>query len=277
MANDSRLIGDVIARNEGSRIAYYRTVLLDDVNLWDDHWACNVGTNLREYYQAYLRGYLGHGQLQRAFLKHLPRGSIVLEGGCGMGQHAVALRARGYNCIGIDFAARTIERVKNYLPDLPLEVGDICQLNFKDESVGAYISLGVMEHFKDGPYCALKEALRVLKKNGILLVSVPQAFQWRRAGSLAEGSQLPENALFYQYAFSSSEFRTILTNLGFHIVAEYGYGSHFAFRIQFNKFRSLLKRFPRLAHLDLIMDRTPLGRNLARMRLYIAKKGLSDA
>jgi len=263
---------NIFARYENNRIVYYRIDSSIGADLWDNHWGDNISINLNEYYRAYLKGYLGRGQLRHVFLKHLPKHGLILEGGCGMGQYVVALRARGYNCIGLDFAAKTVKRVKSVLPDLPIKVGNVCDLSLGNESIDAYISLGVMEHFEDGPSRALKEAQRVLKRNGLLLVSVPQAFHWRKAASSPENTMLPENALFYQYAFTSWEFRTILINSGFQVIAEYGYGSHFAFRIRFEKFRSLLKRFPRLAYLDLLMDRTPIGRNLARMRLFVARK-----
>lgn len=263
---------NVFARNEGDRIVYYRIASLTEAKFWDEHWGCNTSVDLREFYRPYLRGYLGYGNLRHIFLKHLPRYGLILEGGCGMGQHVVALRARGYNCFGVDFASKTVERVKSYLPDLPVETGDICHLNLNDESIDAYISLGVVEHFQEGPYDALKEALRVLKKNGVLIVSVPQAFRWRRLNASPEGTALPDNASFYQYAFSPKEFRTILINSGFQVAAEYGYCSHFAFKLRFKMFKKLLGRFPRLARMELLFDRTPVGRNLSQMRLYVARK-----
>lgn len=272
MKNISNVSENDFKRIEGSRIVYYRFRTSIDSELWDDHWGDNISRNLNEYYQAYLKGYLGRGQLRHVLLKHLPKKGLILEGGCGMSQYVVALRGRGYNCIGIDYAVKTIERVKSVLPDLPVEVEDVCDLSMRNESIDAYISLGVMEHFEDGPARALKEAQRVLKGNGLLLVSVPQIFNWRKAASFPENTPLPANALFYQYAFTSGEFRTILINSGFQVIAEYGYGFHFALRVRFEKYRSLLKRFPRLAHLDLLMDRTPMGRNLARMRLFVARK-----
>lgn len=263
---------DILARMEAERIAYYRLDAKLEAELWDEHWGSNVKSDLNHFYLPYLRSYLGYGQLRHIFLKYLPRAGLILEGGCGMGQHVVALRARGYNCFGVDFAPKTVERVKRALPDLPVETGDICNLNLKSESIDAYISLGVVEHFQEGPQTALKEAARVLKDKGLLLVSVPQAFKWRRLQALPEKSELPKEAVFYQYAFSPSEFREFLKNAGFRVIVEYGCGSHFALRIRYDLFRKLLTRFPRLAHLDLLLDRTPIGRDIARMRMYVAEK-----
>ncbi|MBM2832893.1 MAG: putative 3-demethylubiquinone-9 3-O-methyltransferase [Candidatus Brocadiaceae bacterium] len=263
---------DILARKEAERIAYYRLDTKLEAELWDDHWGSNVRSDLQPFYLPYLRGYLGYGQLRSVFLRHLPRMGLILEGGCGMAQHVVALRARGYNCFGVDFAPKTVERVKSLLPDLPVETGDICNLNLKSGSIDAYISLGVVEHFQEGPQTALKEAARVLKAKGLLLVSVPQAFKWRRLQALSENSELPKEAVFYQYAFSPSEFRGFVKNAGFRVIAEYGTGSHFALRIRYDLYRKLLTRFPRLAYMDLLLDRTPIGRDIARMRMYVAEK-----
>lgn len=260
------------ARKEGHRIAYYQINSPTGAEFWDNHWSSNTSENILNFYRPYLKGYLGYGTLRHVFLKYLPRKGLILEAGCGRGQYVAALRSRGYNCIGVDFAEKTIEMVKKYLPDLPVKVGDVRELKLKDESLNGYISLGVVEHFKEGPSDALKEAFRTLKKEGILIISVPQAFLWRKKAAFPEESPLPENAMFYQYAFSPEEFRTLLEDAGFRIIAEYGYGTHFAFRIRFGWFRYLLKILPYIVYIDLIMDRTAIGRNLARMRLYVARK-----
>ena len=277
--NDNLKITDnTFARNEGSRIAYYHINSAVKADFWSNHWTINAPTVLKDLYHHYRYGYRRYEQVQRTFLKHLPREGIILEGGCGLGQYVNALRSRGYNCIGVDFSSKVVEMVKAIYPDMPIIVDDICRLSgFETGSVAAYISLGVMEHFQDGPHEALKEALRVLRRNGVLIISVPLAFRWRRLSVHPEGTPLPDNACFYQYAFAPEEFRDLLINSGFRIQAEYGYALHYAFRLRFKFIRNLLRRFPQLAHIDLLIDRIPIGVNLARMRLYVAIKEDFDA
>ena len=262
-------LNKVFSRCEGTRIAYYRRNFSHGENFWDEHWQDNIS---KEYYRPYLKGYLGHGQVKNVFLKFLPRHGLILEAGCGTARYVIALRARGYNCLGIDYAVNTIERVKNYFPGLPVESGNICQLNFQNESVNAYISLGVMEHFREGPQKAIREASRILKKEGVMLISVPQVFNWRKMRAQPEDAPLPENASFYQYAYSAQEFRSHLSCAGFKIQAEYGYHSHYALMMRFNFVQKALKILPWLAFLDLIIDKTPIGRDVSRMRLYVARK-----
>lgn len=261
----------IFERREGSRVAYYWTGSKRPDEHWDEHWSLNFPDG-DKFYEPYLRGYLGVGQLRRILLKHLPRTGLILEGGCGMAQYVVALRARGYDCCGVDFAEKTVEAVLSRFPDLPVSKGNILDLDMDAESLDAYISLGIVEHFQEGPQKAISEAFRVLKKNGKLLISVPHAFRWRQMAVAPESTPLPDQASFYQYAFHQDEFRTFLHEAGFSIQSEYGIESHYAFRVQYPWFRKLVKQIPRLRHLDLLLDPTPLGRNLGRMHMYVAVK-----
>ncbi|MGR3175966.1 MAG: class I SAM-dependent methyltransferase [Candidatus Scalindua sp.] len=262
---------NLFARNEDSRVVYYNISPPAGSNLWEQHWEETYKSS-SEFYSRYASGHLGHGLLKHIFLKYIPRVGRILEAGCGLGQFVLALRARGYNCVGIDFAFKTILNLKKHFPDIPVMAGDICHLNMKDESLDAYISLGVVEHFREGPVTPLREAARVLKKGGTLIVSVPQAFPWRRLDAHSENTPLPEKAVFYQYAFSADEFREFLKATGFTIKAEYGYSLHYAFRLRFKAFGKLLARFPKLSHIDLLTDRLQLGSDNSRMRIYIATK-----
>ena len=262
----------VFARNENNRIAYYKIDAPEQADLWDKLWETATPEDLKSFYAPYRKGYLGRGTLPRVFIKHLPTNGVILEGGCGMAQYVLALRTRGYDCVGVDFAASTVVRVKTYLPDTPVTVDDILNLQVEDKTFAAYISLGVMEHFQEGPDKAIKEAYRVLKKGGLLLVSIPQVFKWRKERANSQDTPLPENASFYQYAFSVEEFGALLKQYEFEIISQYGYHSHYALRVRFPLFAKLLKRFPRLWLIDLILDRLAFGRDNARMRMYVARK-----
>jgi ubiquinone/menaquinone biosynthesis C-methylase UbiE len=54
-----------------------------------------------------------------------------------------------------------------------LPMGDILDIHYPDSSFDAYVSMGVIEHFEEGPGQALLEAHRVLKPDGLIFVSVP--------------------------------------------------------------------------------------------------------
>jgi SAM-dependent methyltransferase len=107
------------------------------------------------------------------FLSHIPKNSRVLDAGCGFGKWVVYLFKRGYDIIGIDNNELAISKLKAHNPELKVELGDILNLNYPDNYYDAYISMGVIEHFEEGPLPALKEAYRVLKPQGLIFVSTP--------------------------------------------------------------------------------------------------------
>jgi len=259
-----------ITVRKGNSIAYYR--LMDGMQqFWDDHW--------REQRQRAVpmltrsaKGHLGRGTVAAALVKHLPRSGVILEAGCGLGQYVLALRARGYDCRGIDFAEETVQWLRNLYPTVPISRGDILNLPFADGSIAAYLSFGVVEHFEDGPDRALHEARRVLVDGGHLVLSVPQVFpaRWHRA--LPETTAIPHGYRFYQYAFSPRDFHRRLTGVGFAVIAEYGYSSAFGIELLF-PFTQRLPVLRRAVQLSgLAVDHSFLWPLLARMRLFVAVK-----
>lgn len=107
------------------------------------------------------------------FLKYFPRTGKILDGGCGIGQHVLAYRDLGYQMEGLDFSAEAIQRIIDFDRDAPCRRGNILQIDAPDSYYDCYYSLGVFEHFEEGPAAAIKEARRVLKDNGIFILNVP--------------------------------------------------------------------------------------------------------
>jgi SAM-dependent methyltransferase len=136
------------------------------MELWDDLWtartiqqeleACDLETPARDL-----------------FLTYIPKKGRVIDGGCGFAKWVIYLKRLGYDIVGIDNNELAISKLKDYDSSLQVELGDILHIHYPDSSFDAYISMGVVEHFEDGPLPALKEAYRVLKPDGLIFVSVP--------------------------------------------------------------------------------------------------------
>ena len=107
------------------------------------------------------------------FLEYLPKGEPILEAGCGLGAWVIYLGDRGYDIAGIDNDAQVIERLKEWRPSMNVSAGDIRGLPYETGSLGAVISLGVMEHFEEGCDEAMRETWRVLRPGGLFFFTVP--------------------------------------------------------------------------------------------------------
>lgn len=160
---------------------------------------------------------------------------LFLEGGCGPAHWVRHYARRGQRIVGIDFAARTVERVRRAAPGVDVRVGDIHALPFSDGEVHLYYSGGVVEHVETGPLPALNEARRVLAVDGVFLCSVPDASPLRRAMfhdacdvprastlndfhyQAARTTEREEHAGlgFFQYCFAEREFTALLDQAGF--------------------------------------------------------------
>lgn len=204
-------------RVEGTRLAYYGHRA--DTGFWDAYW--DDSTTMR-YYARAEKGYLG--PFEEPFTRYLPRRGRVLEAGCGPGHLVLALRRRGYECEGVDWADSTVAKVHAVYPDLPVRVGDVLRLDVSDGHYDAYVSIGVIEHRYDGPEPFLWEARRVLADPGIMLVAVPYFNALRRAKARLGLYKPPgPDEVFFQYAHTAEEMVATLRACGFRVLDAFTY------------------------------------------------------
>lgn len=88
---------------------------------------------------------------------------IVLDAGCGHAPYMDLVKKYSTELISLDYAITH--------PDQQV-CADVRQLPFKDDSVESLLSTQVFEHVAN-PFEAIQEAGRVLRSDGILLLSVP--------------------------------------------------------------------------------------------------------
>ncbi len=174
--------------------------------------------------------------LRPLFEKYLHSDSLMLEGGCGMGNYLSYYAGRGYNVVGLDFAIKALRILHGRQPKLKLTCGDVSRLPFADETFDLYYSGGVVEHFERGAAGSLSEARRVLKKDGVLLISVPYQSPLRKVLSplkkrewqqvekaAAENNNAFGDRKFFQYAYTRREFIAMLSNEGLTVTQTQGY------------------------------------------------------
>jgi len=191
---------------------------------------------------------LDRTDLWRTFKKYLPKGGKILEGGCGLGHWVKFLRLNGYDAIGVEYVKEIVLRAKEFDPTLPIYEGDITSLRFPDDTFDAYLSLGVIEHFEDGPEKALLEAKRVLKSGCKLLISVPYLNFSKRLinlknSLLKRNSCLNNESKFYQHIYKKDEFKRCLEETGFKIIAIYAYAADAGLQNRFPIIGKVKERF----------------------------------
>ena len=192
-------------------LPYYS--LTADQDFWSEHW----GGHSVEHLLSVAR----RSPLTSLIVDALPPGRLVLEAGCGLGQYVLLLRERGFAAAGVDWSVDALTACRKAGP-APLVAGELRALPLRDGAVGAYVSLGVVEHDERGPDAILVEAARVLSRGGVALVSVPYRNGLRRIGEpwlRARGRTVARRGgRFYQYAFSRAELVAALRRHGLDVM-----------------------------------------------------------
>lgn len=207
--------------------------------------------------------------------EHVLPGGLVLESGCGLGRYVRYLSDRGWPCIGLEMSGETVSAVKSVWPDLAIVQGDVACSPFPDCAFDAVISLGVVEHFVEGPGRALRELHRVLKPNGTAVITVPclnairrlkrrlawyELTAWPRAlgARFLRGKPKPPTRFdrrykyavyptygpFFEYRLTESEFAREVLDAGFEIKSHLPHASLDGIYHELNPF-GLLIRFKR--------------------------------
>lgn len=120
--------------------------------------------------------------LNRSITKHLDSSAAlkILELGCGTAIDSCLLGSMNrvsIICIDLSYSALKLARqIAQKFSRTPAFFNcDINKVCFKDNSFDIIFSQGVIEHFRDASY-VIKEQVRLLKDNGILVVDVPQTY-----------------------------------------------------------------------------------------------------
>ncbi len=110
-------------------------------------------------------------------IRELIKDKSVLDAACGEGYGSKILSEYAGEVIGLDISGDTIERAQSTYADvtnLKFIQGSIVQLPLEDDSVDVVVSFETIEHVtEDIQNNFLMEVDRVLKKDGLLIMSTP--------------------------------------------------------------------------------------------------------
>ncbi|MCB2171309.1 class I SAM-dependent methyltransferase [archaeon] len=146
----------------------------------------------------------------------------VLDVGCGTGMLAGLLSEAGYKVVGIDLSDVAVQKcrargIEAYQQDLAEK------LQFSDNTFDCILMSEVIEHLVD-PIQVLKELRRVLKINGVMVITTPNSSFITRRFRYLIGKSSTETQNFSHLRFFSADFlKRVVTSAGFSIVHFLGY------------------------------------------------------
>lgn len=106
----------------------------------------------------------------------LVRGKIVLDAGSGEGYGVHLMAETAARVVGIDISRDAVEHARATYgrQNLEFQVGSVDALPFEDGTFDVVVSFEVIEHLEPQLQAAfLREAQRVLKREGLLVISTP--------------------------------------------------------------------------------------------------------
>jgi 2-polyprenyl-3-methyl-5-hydroxy-6-metoxy-1,4-benzoquinol methylase len=198
--------------------------------------------------------------------RELPVGARILDVGCGRGVTLGALAEQGFKVHGFEISA---EAARGADPRAEIRIAEKLQdAEFPCASFDQVIIWHVLEHLND-PAGTLREAHRILKPGGRLIVAVPNfsSLQAHCTGAAWFHLDLPRHL----YHFPLPALHQLLTQTGFRVRSVH----HFSLRQNpFGWIQSLLNRFGSLPRngLYVLLHRRPSGAPLpydARIRRWL--------
>lgn len=146
----------------------------------------------------------------------------ILEAGCGNGRILRYYHEKGYDITGFDFIDIAIQKLKKVDDSLNVEVGDIRNLRFEDESFKYILAFGLYHNLQEDLEKAVLETKRILKKNGLLCVSFradniqTRLTDWL-ANKTSSNKNLNQKKVFHKSNLSKTEFSNLFESRGFQI------------------------------------------------------------
>jgi len=132
----------------------------EDYNLIAEDWA-SVRKSVSPEEKAWLFQYIMDGEK-------------VLDLGCGHGRYAEVLKEKNINYFGVDIAEKMIAIAKEKYPFAKFQTSDFLKLPFPEGFFDKVICFAVFHHIPSETFRIqfLQEIKRVLKKNGILILTI---------------------------------------------------------------------------------------------------------
>ena len=168
--------------------------------------------------------------LLRNAIASLPKGSAIVDIGCGSGAFVKYLNELGLQTVGIDISFEALRKARCIVGNCPLVVASLeAALPFEDNSFAAIYCSEVLEHIFS-VHRALSELNRILISDGLLILTVPcHGVLKNMAIALFGFEHHYDPDLSHIRFFTRKSLTASLTKGGFKIISWKGVGRRFPF------------------------------------------------
>ena len=105
-------------------------------------------------------------------LRRVPKGSRVLDLGCGTGHFSEYIRKQGYEVVGLDPSTKMLAFARENFPDIEFIEGYSNSLPFPDAHFDCIVSIEVLRYLNEAEVIrSYEEIRRTLRPGGILLAT----------------------------------------------------------------------------------------------------------
>jgi len=148
---------------------------------WDKVWSSG---SLFNKFLNKARYYFSIKLFEKVFKEYVNKKSDLLEVGCGSSTTSLFLSPKICSFTGVDISEEALSLSRKNAKRLNVKnarfiKGDCFKLPFKDNQFDIVWSQGLIEHF-DNDQGILKEKIRVCKKGGIIITSVPAYWSYHK-------------------------------------------------------------------------------------------------
>jgi len=152
--------------------------------------------------------YFPHWKEMLKLLRKYKNDGRLLDVGCAYGLF-VATASEHYESYGIDISRFAVKKSKEYCRGV-ISRASATNLPFQDEAFEVVTVVDTLEHISNLNRC-LKDIVRVLKKDGILFLQLPNPLVWHLCRHLGLGDETHSND------FALKQWKTLLRKLGLRV------------------------------------------------------------
>lgn len=165
------------------------------------------------------------------FLKLIPKGSKILDAGCGPGVDSAYMVSQDFEVVGVDLSDKMLELARKKSPNTRFEKADIRELNFDENSFDGILASYSLIHIpKKDIQNVIKNFLKILKPDGVMCIGIQEG---KSEEVFITEPFKPDEKIFVN-VISTEELRRLLEEHGFRIVDEFMRKAENTEKLEFN-------------------------------------------